>query len=68
MKKSLSFENPFTNSSIDFEQDGSDISIEVIIGAPSGSETAFFYLTEDQVRALKAIIDEAANQPQGANL
>ena len=48
----------FSGANIEFEVDGPELSIEVIIPAPSGDESASFYLTDDQVLVLKELIDK----------
>jgi hypothetical protein len=57
----LPIQNKNDSTWIHFEADGAKLSIEVMIPAPSGNEFAAFYLTEDQVRALKKIVDLVVN-------
>lgn len=57
----LPIENKRDSTWIQFEADDAELSIEVMIPAPSGDESAVFFLTDDQVKALKKLVDSVVN-------
>lgn len=51
--------NQFYGNEIEFESDNAELSIEVTVQTPSGTEIVFFNFTEDQTRKIKELIDKS---------